>query len=81
MAESDILQYTVDLDESEKPQVAYGGGVPGKRDPMSRALLIAVVVLIVVIAAVAWRWMYRSKPDCGRYKGGDGQTKHHLHLF
>jgi hypothetical protein len=78
MAESDILQYTVDLDspggDSQSGPTAYGGfeGPYKRKDPLSKVLLIAIAVLIIIILAVAWRWMYRSKPDCGRYKGGAG---------
>lgn len=74
MAEGDILQYAVDLDErAEASPATYGGGAGSERkDTMAKALLIAIVVLVVIILFVAWRWMYRSRPNCGQYEGRAG---------
>lgn len=70
--EDDVLsRYTVDvpepgnaMPEAESP-VVFGGG-----EKKSKAILvIAIAVLVIVILVFVWRRIYRSKPDCGRYRG------------
>jgi hypothetical protein len=70
--ESDVLtRYTVDLSEPESApteSLSILGG--GYRKPLKTALVIAVAILVIIILVVVWRRIYRSKPDCGRYRGG-----------
>jgi hypothetical protein len=68
--ESDVLtRYAVDVSEPEEVESLsiFGGG---DRKKLKTAIVIAVTILVVILLIVAWRRMYRSKPNCGRYRGG-----------